>query len=96
MKGYMGKILEVDLTSGKISTTSLNEQLARDFVGGSSLAAKLILDRLGAAIATLDPLSPENPLVFATGPLTGTGLPSTGRSTVSLFLPIAAYGERLT
>ncbi|MBC7342579.1 MAG: aldehyde ferredoxin oxidoreductase family protein [Clostridia bacterium] len=94
MKGYMEKILEVDLTSGKISTTSLDEQLARDFVGGSGLAAKLILDRLGAAIATLDPLSPENPLVFATGPLTGTGLPSTGRSTVSAISPYTGiWGE---
>lgn len=94
MNGYMGKILEVDLTTGRTCATSLEERLARDFVGGSGLAAKLILDRLGPNLTTLEPLGPGNPLAFAAGPLTGTGLPSAGRSTVSAISPYTGiWGE---
>ena len=45
-KGYTGKLLWVDLTSGKVSTTPLDEETARSFLGGSGLGDKLIRDRL--------------------------------------------------
>jgi len=73
--GYAGRILHVDLSSGKIWTESLKEELARKYIGGIGLGMRLLLDhsRPGA-----DPFSPENPLVVATGPLSGTMVPTGG------------------
>lgn len=76
MDGYLGKILNVDLTSGEIAEETLNRDYARMFIGGSGLAARYIYD---LASADTDPLGPENPLVFMTGPLVGTRAPSCGR-----------------
>ncbi|MGB3905276.1 MAG: aldehyde ferredoxin oxidoreductase family protein [Anaerolineae bacterium] len=76
MDGYLGKILKVDLTKGEIAEETLNPDYARMFVGGSGLAARYIYD---LADADTDPLGPENPLVFMTGPLVGTRAPSCGR-----------------
>jgi len=81
-KGYAGKILRVDLTSGKWKAEELPEGLMRDFVGGNGFAAKILFDELKPGV---DPLSPDNVLIFATGPLTGTAFPSSGRW--------AAYGK---
>ncbi len=67
--GYMGKILNVDLTTGKISEEKLDEKMCRDFIGGYGLAARLLYDRIPAGA---DPLGAENILGFVTGPLTGT------------------------
>ncbi|TKJ28037.1 MAG: aldehyde ferredoxin oxidoreductase [Chloroflexi bacterium B3_Chlor] len=76
MDGYLGKILNVDLTNGEIAEVTLNPDYARMFIGGSGLAARYIYD---LADADTDPLGPENPLVFMTGPLVGTRAPSCGR-----------------
>jgi aldehyde:ferredoxin oxidoreductase len=76
MFGFMGKILRVNLTSGEISEESLPEQEARMFLGGSGLATKYLFDELKPGI---DPLGPENKLIYMTGPLTGTISPSSGR-----------------
>lgn len=67
--GYMGKLLNVDLTEAKISEEQLNEDLCAKFIGGYGLGAKLLYDRIPAGA---DPLGPENILGFLTGPLTGT------------------------
>ena len=69
MYGWVGKILRVDLTSGKVSTEPLNTSLARKFIGARGLAEKILRDEIAPDI---DPLSAENKLIFATGPLTGT------------------------
>jgi aldehyde:ferredoxin oxidoreductase len=74
--GYIGKILDVDLTSGTWSETELDRTLARDYMGGKGFGARILYDQLPPHC---DPLSPENILVFATGPLTGTLAPSSGR-----------------
>jgi aldehyde:ferredoxin oxidoreductase len=58
---------------------TLDPQLFRDFVGGASLAAKLLYESL---TPDLDPLSPDNPLLFLTGPLTGSSGPAVGRYVV--------------
>ena len=76
MNGYMGKILRVDLSTGKIWDESLDEEYAHAFVGGSGLAARCVY---GMVDGDTDPLGPENPLVFMTGPLVGTAMPSAGR-----------------
>jgi aldehyde:ferredoxin oxidoreductase len=74
--GYTGKILDVDLTSAVISEAELDRSLAEDYMGGKGFGAKILYDQLSPGC---DPLSADNILVFATGPLTGTFAPSSGR-----------------
>ncbi|MGC8604094.1 MAG: aldehyde ferredoxin oxidoreductase family protein, partial [Desulfomonilaceae bacterium] len=76
MFGFMGKILRVNLTEGTISEESINEKDARSFLGGSGLATNYLFHELGKGV---DPLGPDNKLIFMTGPLTGTLSPSSGR-----------------
>lgn len=66
--GYVGQILNVDLTSGTMNTERLEPELAYQFVGGRGLGAKMLWDRLEPGA---DPSSPGSPLMFLTGPLTG-------------------------
>ncbi len=84
-KGYMGKILDVDLSSGEIATQELTDETARSFIGGSGLGAKLLFDE---NILTADPLGAENILVFAVGPLTGTSLFNSDRFDVVTKSPL--------
>ncbi len=94
MDGYIGKILRVDLGSGTIWDEPLNERYARNFVGGSGLAARYIYDMVDA---TTDPLGPDNPLIFMTGPLVGTAMPSAGRCSVCALSPLTSiWGESNT
>jgi len=83
--GNMGKILEVDLTSGESTEIELDEKLYRDYIGGAGLAAKLLYDwgNLEAA-----PLDPENLLIFAAGPLTGIGFSGSSRLSVGARSPL--------
>jgi aldehyde:ferredoxin oxidoreductase len=74
--GYTGKILDVNLTSATIAEAELDRTLAEDYMGGKGFGARILYDQLAPHC---DPLSPENILVFATGPLTGTLAPSSGR-----------------
>ncbi len=67
--GYMGKILNVNLSDGIIEEETLSEDLCRDYIGGYGLGARLLYDRIPAGA---DPLGPDNILGFLTGPLTGT------------------------
>ncbi|HYH21858.1 MAG TPA: aldehyde ferredoxin oxidoreductase family protein [Azospirillum sp.] len=76
MHGWIGRILRVDLTSGKISTEALNPSLARDYIGARGLGTRYMYDEVDPKV---DPLSPENKLIFAPGPMTGTFAPSMGR-----------------
>ncbi|MGB9133992.1 MAG: aldehyde ferredoxin oxidoreductase C-terminal domain-containing protein [Candidatus Bathyarchaeia archaeon] len=69
--GYAGKLIQVDLTTQKVEKAPLNENIIRNYVGGRGLAARILWDRLGAKWETVDPLGPENILLFLTGPLTG-------------------------
>ncbi|MBU4189449.1 MAG: aldehyde ferredoxin oxidoreductase, partial [Candidatus Thermoplasmatota archaeon] len=76
MFSYTNKILDVDLTDKKIKTTNLDEKNAKKFVGGKGLGAKILYDNLKKNV---DPLSPENIIIFASGPLTATLAPSSAR-----------------
>lgn len=73
MKGYVGNILFVDLSTGKTRTEPLNLEYARLYLGGRGLGARYLLDYLEPNI---DPLSPRNVVTVMTGPLTGTPIPS--------------------
>ena len=73
---YAGKILRVDLSRGKVRVEELCVDTARAFIGGRGYASKILYDEIDPKV---DPLSPENKLIFATGPLTGTPAPTGGR-----------------
>ncbi len=85
MFGYMGKILRVDLSSGKITEEFPDENTLKTLLGGIGLATKYLLEEVDKGI---DPLGPENKLIFMTGPLTGTPSPSTGRYSVVAKSPL--------
>ncbi len=88
MHGYMGRLLRVDLTSATITSISLNHDHAKLFVGGSGYASKLIYDMTDEVPG---PFEPDNPLVFMTGPLTGTRAPCTGRHVICGRSPLTGF-----
>lgn len=91
MFGWNGKILRVNLSSNKISTQKFNSEFALSFLGGRGFAVKILWDELTPGI---DPLSPENKLVLATGPLTGLPIPSSGKIVVASKSPLTGgYGD---
>ena len=75
-KGYMGKVLWVDLGSGRLHEENIPDEIYTQFLSGMGLAAYLLYDRIPAGA---DPLGPENILGFVSGQLTGTGSLFTGR-----------------
>lgn len=86
MAMYYEKIARINLTTGKISVQELDPALARSFIGGRGLGAKLLYDE-GCAAA--DPLSAENKLIFITGPLTASTSPSSGRYMIVTKSPLS-------
>ena len=91
MKGWNGRLLRVDLTKSKTKVQEYDEDLAKRFVGGRGFAVKLLWDELKPGT---DPLSPENMLIFATGPLTGFVLPNSGKMVVASKSPLTGgYGD---
>ncbi len=75
MFAYAGKILRVDLTAGKVSTEPLKEEIAKNYVGGIGLGIRLLMDNSKPGTDAFDP---DNPLIFVTGPLSGTMGPTAG------------------
>ncbi len=84
-KGYMGKILDINLTDGKSGEYPLSDTDRERFLGGRFLSTKILWDALSPGV---DPLSPDNILVVMTSPLTGTGAPSTSRYDISAKSPL--------
>ncbi|OGN96216.1 MAG: hypothetical protein A2Y89_01565 [Chloroflexi bacterium RBG_13_51_18] len=78
-RGYMGKILWVDLTGGKLKDEPLDETMARQFIGGYGIGARILFDRMKKGA---DPLGPDNIFGFVTGPFSGTPAISGTRFTV--------------
>ncbi len=75
MLGYAGRILHVDLSGVRTWTEVLKEEYAKKYIGGIGLGMRLYLDHSKPGV---DPFSPENPLVLATGPLSGSMVPTGG------------------
>ncbi|NNE64413.1 MAG: aldehyde ferredoxin oxidoreductase, partial [Gammaproteobacteria bacterium] len=73
------KILRVDLSKGTCTTEPLNMEWAKDYLGQRGLASKYLTEEVDPAC---DPLGPENKLIMATGPLTGTMASTSGRYSV--------------
>lgn len=82
--GYTGRSLRIDLTEGKVSTEKLAPELLRKLLGGVGYGAKLYYDEIPAGA---DPLSPQNKLIFTTGPLSGTKSPGAGFAEVCFKSP---------
>ena len=86
-KGYVGKILRVDLTQGKTSEQRIDDEFAEKWIGGRGFIAKILFDELEPKT---DPLGPYNKLIFMTGPLAGTRIPLTGKYTVGTKSPLTS------
>jgi aldehyde:ferredoxin oxidoreductase len=87
--GYAGRVLHVDLSTGKTYTEPLNEDYAKKYIGGIGLGMRLWLDNSKAGV---DPFSPENPLVLATGPTSGTIWPTGGNGHAFVAKSPQSYG----
>jgi aldehyde:ferredoxin oxidoreductase len=85
MHGNTGKVLEVDLASGQVEELELDEDIYKQYIGGSGLAAKLLFDR---GNLDAEPLDPDALLIFATGPMAGTGMYGTSRLSVGARSPL--------
>jgi len=83
--GWMGKILRVDLSTGKITKEPLTEELAYNFVGGRGINSKILYDETEP---NTDPLGPDNRLIIGTGPTSGTLGLGSGRFTVTAKSPL--------
>jgi len=73
------KILRVNLTEGTCTPEPLNMEWASDYLGQRGLATKYLVEETDP---TVDPLSPDNKMIMATGPLTGTMASTGGRYSV--------------
>lgn len=85
MQGWAGKVLDIDLTNGAVRSYPLDVEIARQYLGGRGLGARLLWDLVGPEV---DPLAPENVLIFAAGPLTATGYQTSNRFSVSTKSPL--------
>jgi aldehyde:ferredoxin oxidoreductase len=89
--GYAGQIAEIDLTQGKVAARPLSREFALSYLGGTGFAARVLWDSVKPST---DPLSPDNVLIFAVGPLTGTFFPPSGRFMVGFKAPLTnLWGE---
>ncbi|MGM0464692.1 MAG: aldehyde ferredoxin oxidoreductase family protein, partial [Bacteroidota bacterium] len=90
-KGYYGRMLEVNLSTGKIEKTKIPDSDIQNFLGGRGLGAKILYDRLKPGT---DPLSPENILMFMAGPFVGYPIPSSSRTCVITKSPRTSPAEK--
>lgn len=82
---FAGNILHVDLTNRKTWTEPVDPEMARQYLGGRGINARLLMDHISEP--GIDPLGPDNVIVFGTGSLSGTHAPSSGRTTVTFKSP---------
>jgi len=84
--GYTGKILRVNLSNEQITEESIEPYLP--YLGGMGLGYRVMWNEVPAGT---DPFEPENRVIVATGPLAGTGAPSSGRTNITSLLPSNPY-----
>ncbi|MDW8103281.1 MAG: aldehyde ferredoxin oxidoreductase N-terminal domain-containing protein, partial [Anaerolineae bacterium] len=85
MYGWMGKVLFVNLNERMAEVKPLCDEIAHTFIGGRGLGARMLWELVDAKV---EPYSPDNALIFATGPLTATGFQTSGRFSVSTKSPL--------
>ncbi len=83
--GWTGKFLRIDLTRGIVTKEDVNADWARDYVGGRGLATRYLLEEMDPSV---DPFSPDNKMILATGPLTGTNASCGARYAVMTKSPL--------
>ncbi len=88
MLGYRDKILDVELTRGKITERPLDKEAVKLYIGCVGLGGKILYDEVPSWVS---PLDPDNLLIFATGPVTGTPGLSAGRHSVITKSPLTGY-----
>ena len=95
MFGYAGKVLHVDLATGKTNIEKLDNETAKKYIGGIGLGMKLWLANSKAGV---EALSPENPLVLAVGPVSATMFPTggNGHAFISKSPETGAVGEAVS
>jgi aldehyde:ferredoxin oxidoreductase len=86
MDGYAGKIAYADLSAGKVTIKPTPSKLKKEYIGGRGFGIRLLTDMVDPKI---DPLGEKNVLVYAAGPLTGTGIPLGSRYEVSTISPLS-------
>ena len=94
MKGYFGKFLKINLTNDQTGEMPIGEADQGKYIGGSTLAAKIVYDYVKPG---MDPLSPGNPIIFNTGPFTGSNVPMVSRAAICGISPgTGLWGEATT
>jgi aldehyde:ferredoxin oxidoreductase len=88
MHGFHGRLLHIDLSTGRSSFHDLAASRLRGVLGGIGLGASLLYDY---ATPGVDPLSPANPLIFTSAPLVGTGLTTTAKFAVVTKSPLTGF-----
>ncbi|MGM0603689.1 MAG: aldehyde ferredoxin oxidoreductase family protein [Bacillota bacterium] len=89
--GYKGYLLRIDLGEEKVEKTELQEYLLKKYIGGSGLAARFLYEMVDK---NTDPLGEENPLIYMTGPFTGSKVPASGRHEITALSPLTGiFGE---
>lgn len=83
--GYAGRILRINLTKNQVKVQQTGKQLITEFLGGRGFNSKRLYDEVSKNV---EPLSPQNKLIFATGPLVGTAFPLGARFNVSAKSPL--------
>jgi aldehyde:ferredoxin oxidoreductase len=86
--GFFGRVLHIDLTSGRSAHHDVEESRLRQYLGGVGLGTSLLYDYAPAGV---DPLSPANPLIFASAPLVGTDLTTTAKFAVVTKSPLTGF-----
>ncbi|MFX1348531.1 MAG: aldehyde ferredoxin oxidoreductase family protein [Promethearchaeota archaeon] len=91
LKGFKGKLLSVNLNKKEISEELLNEEIAKDFLGGAGYCCRYLYDLIDK---DTNPFSPDNILMFMTGPFCGSTIPTSGRFVVCAKSPYTGiWGE---
>jgi aldehyde:ferredoxin oxidoreductase len=94
MYGFHGRLLQIDLTGGQSSWRELEESRLRAFLGGLGLGTSLLPDYAPPGV---EPFSPDNPLIFTSAPLVGTGLTTTAKFGVVTKSPLTGFiGDSLS
>lgn len=85
MYGWRGLVLRVNLTTGEIREEKVDSKVARDYIGGRGLGIYYLNKEMDP---TIDPLSPDNIMIMAVGPLTGTRIPTGSRYMIMTKSPL--------
>lgn len=86
--GYMGRVLQINLSTGNVTNYPWTDKDRELYIGGKTMAAKILYDTL---TGRENAYSEENPLIISTGPLTGTGAPSSSRFNISSLSPQTGF-----